>query len=115
MAFQKGNWTHTTPALHARVYLPAAIPNTAINFGQVSTLTLTVPFQFQGSDQLQVTIPTGQPTLNAGLDISSAQLLAPATGSYSAGNHPRIQFSVQNSTNATNYTPGTTDLFAAQY
>ena len=115
MAFQKSNWLHTTPAEHARVYLPAAIPNTAINYGQVSTLTLTVPFQFQGSSQLQVAIPAGQTTLNTGLDLSTPQLLAPATGSYSAGNHPRIQFSVQNSTNATNYTPATTDVTAVQY
>lgn len=115
MAFQKSNWTRTTPSYHARVYAPAAIPNTAINFGQTSAITLTVPYQFQGPGLLQVGIPAGQTNLNAGLDIGAAQLLGPASGSYGSGGHPRVLFNLQNMTNATNYTPANTDVIVLQF
>lgn len=112
--FQKSNWSRTAQAEHARVYCPAAIPNTAINFGVNSVITLTVPFQFQGPGQVQVSLPTGQ-VLNSNLDISTPQLLGPASGSYSLGNHPRVQFTVGNSSTGTNNTPANTDVLIVQY
>jgi hypothetical protein len=116
MAFQKSNWTRTASAEKARVYVPAAISNIAnTNFVQGTTLlTLTVPFEFQGPGQVEVSIPAGQTALNTNLSLAECQLISPASGSYSLGNHPRVTVKFVNSGSG-NIVPSTTDLFLVQY
>ncbi len=117
MAFQKGNQTRTVAADKARVYLPAAIPVGNITSGTSNTtvLTFTVPFEFQGPGQVFVTIPGGQAALANGLELAEAMLLAPSTGSYSAGNHPRVSVKISNDIGANVNQTTALDLFCVQY
>jgi len=116
--FNKSNWTRTCSSEHARVYSPSSVggvPSQNITGnGGAATITLTVPFQFQGNGQVEVSLPAGANGINTALDFSTSYLLAPASGSYSAGNHPRVQFVVQNSSN-TNVTPLSNDVVVVQY
>jgi hypothetical protein len=119
MAFNKSNWSRTVASDKARVYLPAAIPVGNITNGNNGTtiFTLTVPFEFQGPGQVFVTIPAGQASLPNGISLDQAQLLAPASGSYAAGNHPRVSILVNNGALANANVNVTTavDLLAVQY
>lgn len=115
--FNKSNWTRTTSSEHSRVYAPSAI--TAGNVtgnGGATVVTVTVPFQFQGNSQVEATLPVTGAVLNSGLSLGTVVLLAPASGSYAAGNHPRVQVPVINSTNG-NLNVQTTqgDLIIIQY
>jgi hypothetical protein len=116
--FQKANWLRTASSEHARVYAPSGIPNTAINFGQQANITITVPWQFQGNGQVEVSLPAGT-VLNAALTIGQATILAPTGTSYASPggstSHPRVNFQVMNTSNATNYTPANTDVCIVQY
>jgi len=112
-AFNKSNWTRTVGSEHATQYFPGAIPNVAIPANSTSIITLTVQFQFKGNGPVDVSLPAGV-TLPTGVSLGEAVLIAPAAGSYGAGNHPRISFKVINSTIAAQ-TPAATDVIATQF
>ena len=114
--FQKSNWTRTASSEKARVYAPSALAagNVTGNGGQ-TTVTVTVPFQFQGNGQIQASFPPSDTAPNNGLNMGEPLLLAPASGSYGAGNHPRIQVAFINSTNGNLNLQQTTDLIFVQY
>ena|SRR5437660_142848 len=112
-AFQKSNWTRTASAEKARQYFPAAIAAQTIAANTSIVLTLTAGFQFNGNGQVEASLPMAA-TLAAGLVLGQAQLLGPASGSYAAGNHPRITVQVTNPT-AAGLTPVATDLICVQY
>lgn len=118
MSFNKSNWTRTTAPAHARVYSPSSIgglPTQNITGnGGAAVLTITVPFQFQGDGAIECIFPPSSPGINTGAALGQPQLLAPASGAYSGGNHPRIQVSVTNSTNG-NLTPQSNDLIFYQF
>jgi hypothetical protein len=112
--FNKSNWTRSGESCVANVYAPGAIPNVQVNLNSSTTLTITVPFRFKGNAPVEVTLPVTATALVAGLSLSEANLLAPASGSYSAGNHPRVSFKIINST-AGNLTPPATDVVIWQF
>ena len=107
--FQKSNWTRSVSADKMVVYVPGAIPNVLVGLNSSTTITITVPFQFKGNGQVEESLPTSAVALVAGLSLSESNLLAPAAGSYSLGNHPRISFKISNNTTG-NLTPPATDL-----
>lgn len=107
--FNKSNWTRTVGADKMVSYAPGAITNVAISANTSTVYTTTVPFQFKGNGPVEVTLPVTATALVAGLSISEANLLAPASGSYSLGNHPRISFKVTNATVGA-LTPPATDV-----
>jgi hypothetical protein len=94
--FQKSNWTRTASSEHSRVYLPSSqgfgITAATVTASSMQLYTATVPFEFQGNGQIDATIPVGATALQQGVSLGQPQLLAPASGSYAAGNHPRVQF-----------------------
>jgi hypothetical protein len=112
-AFNKSNWTRNLGS-KAVLYAPAAIPNSAIAANTSSVITITAPFQFKSNAPVEVTMPTSAAALAAGLSLSESNLLAPAAGSYAAGNHPRLQFKIINST-AGILTPPATDVIFWQF
>jgi len=112
-AFNKSNWTRTVGSEHSIQYFPGAIPNVAIPANTTSVITTTADFQFKGNGPVDISLPAGV-TINTGLSLGEAVLLAPASGSYAAGNHPRIQFKVVNSTIA-GITPAATDVIGTQF
>lgn len=100
--FNKSNWTRTGAAETAVVYSPASqgfgIPAGAIGAG-TTVFTYAVPFRFKGNGQVETSIAAQQATTLMATGANSAslgttQLLAPSSGSYSAGNHPRVAFTV---------------------
>ncbi len=111
--FQKSNWTRTASSEHARQYFVSGIAAQTVTANTTAVITLTATYQFQGNGQIEASIPAGA-TLAAGLVLGQAQLLAPAAGSYAAGNHPRITVQVSNPT-ASNITPVACDLIVVQY
>lgn len=113
-AFKKSNWTRTVAPDHSVVYAPAAIPASPIANGAAAVFTVTVPYQFKGNGQVLVTLPEGE-TLDTGLVLGSAQLLGPASGSYAAGNHPRVTFQVSNITAAPITPAAALDVVIVQY
>lgn len=95
--FQPSNWSRTAVGEHARVYLPSVqgfgITAATVTASSMQIYTATVPYQFQGTGQVQASVPAGATALQAGVALEgAATLLAPAAGSYAAGNHPRVQF-----------------------
>jgi hypothetical protein len=116
--FNKSNWSRTCSSEHARVYYPNAVAsgNVTGNGGQ-TTITLTVPFQFQGNGQVEATLPctAANANLNTGLTFGTVSLLVPASGSYALGNHPRVQVPLVNSTNGNLNLQQTADLLVVQY
>ena len=111
--FQKSQWTRTAVGEHARQYFVGAIAAQTVAANTSIVLTLTATYQFQGNGQVEASLPMGA-TLAAGLVIGQAQLLGPGSGSYAAGNHPRITVQVTNPT-AGALTPAATDLICVQY
>jgi hypothetical protein len=107
--FQKSNWTRSVESDGMVVYAPGAIPNVAVGANASTTITVTVPFKFKGNAMMEVTLPTSAAALVAGLSLSECNLLAPAAGSYAAGNHPRCSFKISNNT-AGGLTPPATDV-----
>jgi hypothetical protein len=104
--FQKSNWSRTAQADHARVYLRASPDGNGITAATVTAssmqiYTATVPFQFQGNGQVVASIPWGQTQLQNGISLEEADILPPASGSYSAGNHPRVAFKTTSTIAAT--------------
>jgi hypothetical protein len=122
-AFQKSNWTRTAVGEHARQYFPAAVTSAqtgglVLAAGASAAITLTAAFMFQGNGQVIVTAPEGisnyQTAAAQGLIIENAYLEGPASGSYAAGNHPRIIVNLSSSTALTTAAGGF-DLIAVQY
>jgi len=109
--FNKSNWTRWGESAAANVYAPGAITNVAIAANSSTVYTTTVPFKFKGNAPVEVTLPVTAAALAAGLSLSEANLLAPASGSYAAGNHPRISFKVTNSTIGAQTPPATDVIF----
>jgi hypothetical protein len=116
--FNKSNWLRTVSSEHARVYVPNAIAagNVTGNGGQ-TTLTITVPWQFTGNAPIDCSFPCtlSNANINTGLILGTAQLLAPASGSYALGNHPRVQVPLVNSTNGNLNMQQTSDLCLVQF
>jgi hypothetical protein len=119
--FQKSNWTRTASSEHARVYAPNALAagNITGNGGQ-TTVTITVPWQFQGPGQCEATFPStfSNSNINTGITLGTIQLLPPSGVSYAAGgttSHPRIQIPVINSTNGNLNLQQTVDFICVQY
>jgi hypothetical protein len=130
--FQKSNWTRTTSSEHARQYFPATVGGSisgtsvagtvtgGIVFAanQTRVLTLTAAFQFQGNGQVMVSAPEGASNYATaaaqGLVIDNAWIQGPASGSYSAGNHPLIMVNLSTNVALTTAATGF-DLIAVQY
>jgi hypothetical protein len=111
--FQKSNWTRSVESDGMVVYAPGGIPNVAVNANTSTTITITIPFKFKGNAMMEVTLPTSATPLVAGLSLSECNLIAPAAGSYAAGNHPRASFKISNNT-AGGLTPPATDVIIWQ-
>ena len=115
-AFNKSNWTRLTEGAKMVQYFSNGIPNVAVNANTSTILTLTAARQFKGNGPVECAVPftTGSNgPLVAGLSLSDSVLISPSSGSYSAGNFPRIQVKIQNNTTG-NLTPPATDLIAFQ-
>ena len=115
MPFQKSNRRATASSEHASVYTPAAI-NANTNAATPLVIQQVVPWQFKGVGQIEVTVPPGTTATNFPNSVSfgSAYLVANASGSYAAGFHPLVQYSVT-STVAANQTLTNVDTFIVQY
>jgi hypothetical protein len=116
--FNKSNWLRTCSSEHARVYVPNAIAaGNVTGNGGATTITLTVPWQFQGNGQCECSFPAtlANANINSGLSFGTVQLLAPSSGSYSSGQHPRVQFPLINSTNGNLNMQQTSDIICVQY
>lgn len=104
-AFQKSNWTRTVSPQKAVQYFPASVQSTVtgnITFtaGQLKTITLTAAFSFKGNGVVDVWAPMGAGSgwataAASGLNLGTAQLQGPGSGSYAAGNHPLILLQLQ--------------------
>lgn len=112
--FNKSNWTRSVGDDKAVLYAPGAITNVAIPANSSTAYTVTAPFQFKGNGPVEVTLPVTAAALVAGLSVSETNLLAPASGSYAAGNHPRLTFKVSNNTIGA-LTPPATDVIFWQF
>lgn len=113
-AFQKGNRRATASAEKASAYIPNAITQTnGVSSTNVATFQLVVPWQFKGNGQVEVTLPFGF-TLPNGVYLGQPSLIANASGSYAAGFHPIVQFSMAAASSA-NINVSPTDLFVVQY
>lgn len=113
-AFNKSNWTRTAGSEKAVQYFPGAITTATIASATSVLITLTAGFMFKGNGPVDVSLPAGVTLSSAGLSLGEASIQAPASGSYGAGNHPRIVFRVINSTGAA-ITPVATDVIATQF
>jgi hypothetical protein len=112
-AFQKGNRRATAGSDKATVYLPSGIAAiTNLNSTNAQTIQSVVPFQFKGNGQVEVTTPMGF-TLPNGASIGSATLIQNGSGSYAAGFHPLVQFTVGSGT--ANVNVNATDVLIVQY
>jgi len=99
-AFQKPNWTRFAGTQKMVQYIPAATNgtvtgNVTFTAGQVKLLTVTAAFNFKGNGMIEAWDPMGAGSgfataAAAGVAIESCYLTGPASGSYSAGNHPLI-------------------------
>lgn len=115
-AFNKSNWSRTSGPQKMVQYFPSGIPNVSVLANSSTILTLTAARQFKGNGQVDTTIPffTGaNGPLVAGLSLGDSVLISPSSGSYAAGNFPRIQIKITNSTVGA-ITPPATDLLAMQ-
>lgn len=97
--FQKPNWSRTTAPTHSVVYCPATpsalgITAATVTAGSMQIYSVTAPFQFKGNGQCEVSLPVGA-TLQTGVALAECYLGPPASGSYSAGNHPVVKFKTQ--------------------
>jgi hypothetical protein len=94
--FQASNWTRTAVSDHALQYFPSSqgfgITAATVAANTTAIYTLTASFQFQGNGQCEASIPPGSTALQTGVSLGECYLVAPASGSYSAGNHPLIKF-----------------------
>jgi hypothetical protein len=112
-AFQKGNRRATAGADKATVYVPSGVAAiTNINSTTPTTIQQVVPFQFKGNGQIEITSPVGF-NLPNGVTFGAATLIANSSGSYAAGFHPIVQFSVLASTGNVNV--AASDIFIVQY
>lgn len=111
--FQKGNRRAVSESVKASIYVPngiAAITN--LNSTTPTTVQQVVPWSFKGNGQIEVTLPAGF-TLPNGVTIGQAALIANGSGSYAAGFHPLVQYSVV--TTGGNINVANTSTFIVQY
>lgn len=113
-AFNKSNRQRTVSADHSVVYATSATSTASIPANSAVNVTITVPFSFQGNGQVDATLSAGD-SLDTGLALGPATLAAPASGSYSAGNHPRVITSLINLTTAAVTPAAQHDLLIVQY
>jgi|SRR5215469_2189096 len=112
-AFQKGNRRATASSEKASIYVPAGIAAiTNLNSTTPTTVQQVVPFQFKGVGQIEISTPPGF-NLPNGVTIGQATLIANASGSYAAGFHPIVQYSVV--TTGGNINVANTDTLIVQY
>lgn len=112
-AFQKGNRRGVAESVKASVYTPngiAAITN--LNSTTPTTVQQVVPWAFKGNGQIEISLPAGF-TLPNGVTIGQTALIANASGSYAAGFHPLVQYSVV--TTGGNINVSNTDTLIVQY
>jgi hypothetical protein len=115
-AFNKSNWTRLVSGEHSVQYMPSAtggITTATIAANSTEVITSTVQFQFKGNGPCDISLPAAF-TLASGISLGECVLIAPASGSYSLGNHPRVQYKVVNSTAAA-VTPVATDVIVTQF
>lgn len=111
--FQKGNRKAVAESVKASVYTPngiAAITN--LNSTTPTTVQQVVPWQFKGNGQIEISLPVGA-NLPNGVSLGQACLIANSSGSYAAGFHPIVQYSVV--TTGGNVNVSNTDTFIVQY
>lgn len=115
MAFQKGNRRGLASAEHASVYNPAAI-NANTNASAPLVIQQVVPFAFKGNGQIEVSVPVGTNATSFpnGVSIGTAYLIQNASGAYSAGFHPIVQYTVV-TTLAANTAITNVDTLIVQY
>ena len=87
---------------------------TAAAGGNVLPLSLTAAWKFKMNDQVETTFAHGQ-TKVLGLVLGDSTLEPPASGSYSAGNHPIIVTTCQNITAQPITLAAGLDLVVMQY
>lgn len=113
-AFQKGNRHPTAGSEKAFVYITNGIAQTnGVSSTNIAVTQAVVPWQFKGNGQIEVSMPFGF-TLPNGVYIGQASLIANASGSYAAGFHPIVQFSMAAASSA-NINVSPTDIFVVQY
>jgi hypothetical protein len=112
VADQKSDRLSIGTGHRAAQYFVNAWPGLTAAAAGLTVITLTAQFAFKGNGQIDVSLPHDM-SLAAGLVLGQAQLLGPASGSYSAGNHPRITVQVQNTIGIT--TTAVADLIVVQY
>lgn len=114
-AFQKGNRHAVAESVKAFIYTPSAI-NSNTNASNPLVIQQVVPWQFKGTGQIEVTLPPGTLAANFPNNVSlgTAYLVANGSGSYAAGFHPLVQYSVT-STVAANQVINNVDTFIVQY
>lgn len=112
-AFQKGNRRAVAESVKASIYVPNGI-GTASNINTVTPLVVQIvaPWAFKGTGQIEVSSPPGFALPN-GITVGQATLVANASGSYAAGFHPIVQFSVQAA--SANTTVTNSDCLVVQY
>ena len=91
-AFQKGNRRATASSEKASIYVPSGISGNT-NATNPLVIQQVVPWQFKGTGQIEVSSPPGFALAN-GVAFGQCTLIANASGSYAAGFHPLVQFSV---------------------
>jgi hypothetical protein len=112
-AFQKGNRHPTAGTEKAFIYVPNGVTAiTNINSTSPTTIQQVVPWQFKGNGQVEISSPVGF-NLPNGVTFGAATLVANASGSYAAGFHPIVQYSVLASSGNVNV--ANTDVFIVQY
>lgn len=112
-AFQKGNRHPTAGPEKAFIYAPNGISAiTNLNSTTPSTFQQVVTWQFKGNGQIEVSTPVGF-NLPNGVTLGQPTLVANASGSYAAGFHPIVQYSVV--TTGGNINVSNTDVFIVQY
>jgi hypothetical protein len=112
-AFQKGNRRATVGADHASVYVPnGVVAASNINSIVPTVIQQVVPWAFKGVGQIEITSPPGF-ILPNGVTFGQATLVANSSGSYAAGFHPIVQYSVQAASANLNFTAQ--DVLIVQY
>jgi len=115
VAFQKSNWTRVCSPEKAVQYFPASVQGTVtgnLTFaaGAVKQITLTAAFTFKGNGMIEAYGPAGSSNYGTaaaqGVMIDNAWLIEPASGSYAAGNHPRILVNLSSASAATTAATG---------
>lgn len=97
--FQRSNWSRVVGPQHAVQVFTSVAAGITITAASTQLITLTsAAYQFKGNGEIDVFFPEGlsdaETAATQGMMLGNAWLQGPASGSYSAGNHPQIVFQV---------------------